>query len=63
MELFQKCVDPQCSLGNEPAKYASDTLTATFILENSPAAQAIAESNNKPITNIDRLLADLQVDK
>jgi 2-oxoglutarate ferredoxin oxidoreductase subunit beta len=32
-------------------------------LENSPAAQAIADGNSKPITNIDRLLADLKVDK
>jgi 2-oxoglutarate ferredoxin oxidoreductase subunit beta len=32
-------------------------------LENSPSAQAIADGNSKPITNIDRLLADLKVDK
>jgi 2-oxoglutarate ferredoxin oxidoreductase subunit beta len=32
-------------------------------IENPPAAQAIADSNGKTITNIDRLLADLHVDK
>lgn len=32
-------------------------------LENSPSTQAIADRNNRPITNIDRLLSDLQVDK
>ena len=32
-------------------------------LENSPAAQQIADKNNKPITNIDRLLSDLLVSK
>ena len=32
-------------------------------LENAPAAQQIADKNGKAITNIDRLLSDLQVDK
>jgi hypothetical protein len=31
--------------------------------ENSPAAQQIADKDNKPITNIDRLLSDLLVNK
>ncbi len=32
-------------------------------LENAPAIQAIADNKGKTITNIDRLLADLHVDK
>jgi 2-oxoglutarate ferredoxin oxidoreductase subunit beta len=32
-------------------------------MENAPAVQQIADKNGKPITNIERLLSDLQVDK
>jgi 2-oxoglutarate ferredoxin oxidoreductase subunit beta len=35
----------------------------TNYMESPPARQEIADSNGRPITNIDRLLSDLKVDK
>ena len=50
---------------NEHVPTYQERITARIpdYMENSPAAQAIADKDGNTITNIDRLLADLQVDK
>jgi 2-oxoglutarate ferredoxin oxidoreductase subunit beta len=50
---------------NEHIPTYQERITARIpnYLEDSPARQQIADADGKPITNIDRLLGDLKVDK